>query len=332
VRYFQIWNEPNLHVWLLPQYSTPFNENVPDGAETRSPALYRKLVKAASRSIHGVDPTNSVIAGGLAPFGRAFAFRHAVTPLRFMRDFLCLTPENKPKAGCKPVHFDIWSTHPYTEGGPNHSAEIPGNVSIGNLDEMRKVLRAALRTGRIASRSHVRFWVTEFSWETKPPDKGGVPTKLHARWVSEALYRMWQQGVSLVTWFKVRDETVPSDNGVIFQSGLFANCGDQCYRAKRSYKAFRFPFVAFRDRKHVKVWGRTPSSEPVAVLVEQKKKGGWRKLRELKANRFGVFKGRLKRRGRGPVRATVREPARERALPFELKPTPDIPVRLFGAD
>jgi Cellulase (glycosyl hydrolase family 5) len=333
VRYFQIWNEPNLHVWLMPQYSTPFTENVPPGAETRSPELYRQLVKAASASIHGVDRSNLVIAGGLAPFGREFAFRHAVTPLRFMRDFLCLTPENKPKPDCKPIHFDIWSTHPYTEGGPNHKAEVLNNVSMGNLPEMRKVLNAALQHEEVASLQAVRFWVTEFSWETKPPDKGGVPTRLHARWLAEAFYRMWQSRISLVTWFKVRDETVPSDNGVIFQSGLFANCGDRCYRAKRSFRAFRFPFVAFKKGKHVKVWGRTPTSQPVTVLVEQKKrKGGWRKLRELEADRYGVFKGRLKRRGRGPVRATVFDPERERALPFELKKTPDMPLRLFGAD
>ena len=40
------------------------------------------------------------------------------------------------------------------------------------------------------------FWVTEFNWDTKPPDPKGVPQRLHARWVSEVLFRMWRAGVS----------------------------------------------------------------------------------------------------------------------------------------
>jgi hypothetical protein len=332
VRYWQVWNEPNLHVFLMPQYTTPYNQNVQGNGSVVSSGNYRQLVKAVGRGVYGVDPTNRVIAGGLAPFGRPFAKRHAVTPLRFMRDFLCLTADQQRKPGCRPARFDIWSTHPYTEGGPNHSAELADNVSIGDLPEMRQTLDRAVELGQVRSHGDVRFWVTEFSWETKPPDNNGVPTRLHARWVAEALYRMWQQGVSLVTWFKIRDETVADpSNGQIFQSGLYRSCGGDCYRAKRSLTAFRFPFVAFRKNRRVKVWGRTPAGVPGQVVIEQRRKrGGWRRLKQLKTDSNGIFRSRPRRRGRGPVRARISEPARERSLPFQLKPTRDIPVRLFG--
>ena len=52
----------------------------------------------------------------------------------------------------------------------------------------------------------MRFVVTEFSWDTKPPDKTAVPMKLHERWVSEALYRMYQVGIDLAL-----DEAQPHD-------------------------------------------------------------------------------------------------------------------------
>ena len=50
--------------------------------------------------------------------------------------------------------------------------------------------------------------MTEFSWDSNPPDPKGVPAVLEGRWVAEALYRMWSAGVSLVTWFTLRDQPV----------------------------------------------------------------------------------------------------------------------------
>jgi hypothetical protein len=333
VRYFQLWNEPNLYRYLMPQFDTPFNQNVQPGDAVLSTGVYRNMTNAFARAVHGVKGDNVVLAGGLAPFGQSAATRHGVAPLQFMRNLFCLNGDNKPKSNCKPIHFDVWTHHPYTEGGPNHSALAPTSVSIGDLPEMKKVLNAALRAHRVKSREHVRFWVTEFSWETKPTDPQGVPMKLHSRWVSEALYRMWQSGVSLVTWFKLRDELDASRSEFKFQSGLYFACsnGPSCDKPKRSFTAFRFPFVAFKAGPHVRVWGRTPAGVRGRVLVEQRRPNGhWKRLKRLRTNRHGLFKKRLKRSGRGPVRATLVGAAKDRSLPFELKPTKDMSVTIFG--
>ena len=86
-----------------------------------------------------------------------------------------------------------------------------------------------------------------------------MPEELHARWVAEALYRMWDQGVSLVTWFQVRDQAWGSGP---FQSGLYfrGQDGIASDKPKLALTAFRFPFVAFRDSKtkQVDYWGRSP--------------------------------------------------------------------------
>ncbi len=111
----------------------------------------------------------------------------------FMRALLCL----QPVCG-DPAHFDIWAHHPYTSGGPNHQATRPNDVSLGDLPEMRKVLVDGIKVGHVLSATEVRFWVTEFSYESNPPDPGGLKPGLGARWTSEALYRMWRAGVTQV--------------------------------------------------------------------------------------------------------------------------------------
>jgi hypothetical protein len=194
VRLWQLWNEPNIYRFLTPQFDSPLASPVPANARALSPELYRNMLNAFAGAVRGVSTSNIVITGGMTPFGRDFAGSPAVGPLRFMRELLCLTPRNRPAPGCKArASFDVWSHHPYTEGGPNHHAEVPGNVSLGDLGKMRQVLRAAIRAGHIRSTRRVRFWVTEISWDTNPPDPGGVPARTHARWVAEAMYRMWRR-------------------------------------------------------------------------------------------------------------------------------------------
>ena len=103
VRYWQAWNEPN----KVPSRSD----------EAGTAAWYRTLVNAFAASAHSV-PGNEVVAGGLAPFG----ISTSVAPLDFMRSVLCV--DTHP-ACHDPVHFDIWSTDPYTAGGPTHVATTP---------------------------------------------------------------------------------------------------------------------------------------------------------------------------------------------------------------
>jgi hypothetical protein len=334
---WELWNEPNLYRYVLPQYDTPFDQDVPPGAKALSPGFYREMLRVFAAAVHRVHRDNLVVVGGLAPFGRAEDRRHAVPPLEFMRELLCIKPNNKPRDGCKPVHFDVWSHHPYTEGGPNHKAAVEGNASMGDLPAMRRILDAAIRADHIVSRSAVKFWVTEFSWDTNPPDDVGVPARVHARWMAEAFYRMWRQGVSLVTWFKVKDETQASYLGVRHQSGLYTACAWHCAKPKLSFRAFRFPFVAFRTARRVRVWGRTPTSTPDEVAIEQRGRNGWHRLGKLRADGDGIFKKRFRAHGHGPVRArvsgspTASTKGRERSVPFELKDTPDMSVSVFGS-
>ena len=139
-----------------------------------------------------------------------------------------------------------------------------------------------------------------------------MPLQLHARWVSEALYRMWYAGVSLVTWYRLRDG--PPDGPV--QSGLWFRCADgiACDTPKpSSLKAFRFPFVAFRSgKRHVRVWGRTPDGPRQGRDRALAGKGKWRKLTHAaRRARTAMFRKRIRGPRKGSIRARLRAaPAR----------------------
>jgi hypothetical protein len=195
---------------------------------------------------------------------------------------------------------------------------------------MKRLLNAAIQQGRFSSRGAVAFWVTEFGWDSSPADPRGVPLRLHARWVSEALYRMWDAGVTLVTWYRLRDG--PADGPV--QSGLWFRCtaGIACDTPKSlSLQAFRFPFVAFRSgKRRVRVWGRTPDGTAAKVVIERSSKGKWRKLRTLRAGANGVFRKRIRGPRRGSIRARLAG-SKDAAIGFSLKRPPDMPVNPFGS-
>jgi hypothetical protein len=236
-----------------------------------------------------------------------------------MRQLLCLGRNLEPVCRHK-IRFDVWSHHPYTSGGPTHHAVLPDDVSIADLPEMRKVLQAAIKAGIVVGKKPVPFWVTEFSWDSKPPDPKGIPEWLHARWVAEGLFRMWKHGVGLVAWLQLRDDPMATS---FSQGGLYLRASRlENDRPKAALRAFRFPFVAFPDRGRVYVWGRTPGSRPGRILVEQTFRGGWRQLGTFRTNRHGIFQNRLRGSTRGHVRATVLGTG-VTARPFSLKHVPD---------
>jgi hypothetical protein len=333
VRLWQAWNEPNRWSNLTPQFAgARLTKRAPSGARPVSPDIYRRLLNRFADAVRGVRRDNLVITGGLGPFGSRRGGNHTVPPMIFMRELLCMNRENKPVGKCTRPKFDIWSIHPYTEGGPTHEAQSRDNVSLGDLPEVRRLLRAAIRADRIATKKKVRFWATEFSWDTRPPDKDGLPLKLHARWSAEALYVMWRNDITHVTWFLLRDSPTFGypDKGVP-QGGLYLRCEDGlfCDKPKPALTAFRFPFVAYRVGRDVDVWGRTPTSDRRSVIVEQRRNGGWRRIGRVRSDRHGIFEKRLRRRGRGPLRARVAgKTAGKKAvsLPFSLKQPRDRPA------
>jgi hypothetical protein len=278
---FEVWNEPNVSLYL-----NPVKANV-----------YRAMVNAVANAVHAVDPANLVVAGDLDPFGHPKSKKqkwYSVAPLAFMRSLLCLSKGPHPHVTChNAVHFDVWSHHPYTFGGPFGRAKLPDDVELGDLPRMRALLKAGVRLDRVVSTRPVQFWATEFGWDTYPPRKHAASLALAARWTAESLHQMWLSGVSLVTWFLIQDYPSPSP----FQSGLYFHSASlEEAQPKPGLTAFRFPFVAYLDKKTVSVWGRDATSDQELVTVQRRhgKSGGWRTVARIRSNASGIFLAKLR--------------------------------------
>ena len=278
---FEVWNEPNLSIDLGPAKA----------------ASYRAMVNAVADSVHAVDPTNVVVAGGLDPFGHKKNKRqswNSVAPLAFMRSLLCLSKGAHPHPTCKEkIHFDVWSHHPYTFGGPFGRSKTPGDVELGNLSQMRTLLRAGVKAHHVVSTRSVQFWVTEFAWDSKPPRRGAAPMALAARWTAESLWQAWRSGVSLLTWFGLEDlpGSSPYKSGLYFYASSLEDAQPKPVRT-----AFRFPFVAYLRRSSVQVWGRDATSDEQTVTVQLRhgKRGRWRTVGYVVANSAGIFQARMR--------------------------------------
>jgi hypothetical protein len=323
VRAWEAWNEPNASFFFSPQWKGE------PGGRPLSPVLYRRLVNEFAAGVHGVNPDNLVIAGSTFPFVVNRPGVQAIGPLRFMRELLCMSKHLRAKPNCgEPLQFDVWSHHPYTAGSPTHGVGNPDSASIRDLPRMERLLKAAVKQGRVISSRRVALWVTEFGWDTNPPDSHGVPLRLQARWVSEALFRMWRAGVSVAAWFFLRDG---AGIDARFQDGLYFRCANPadiaCDRPKLSLEAFRFPFVAFRTGGRVLVWGRTPGGVPGTVTVERSRRGRWIRVKTERTDRFGIFfaRPRVRRNRTGSLRARLVGPSTE-SLPFSLKRPADFPI------
>jgi hypothetical protein len=178
----------------------------------------------------------------------------------------------------------------------------------------------------------VQTWVTEFSWDSKPPDPHGVPLRLQQRWVAEALYKAWRGGVSVFTWYTIRDEPNAVTSA---QAGLYFNCphGIACDRPKPAQRSFRFPFVAYKvGGRTALLWGRVPFGIAGRVRIQWHQGSRWRPLATLSTDSDGIFMAtRTLPRGIDTRSGVLRAVAASEASPsFSLYHPPDIIVTPFG--
>ncbi len=327
VTYWQALNEPNLSLFFYPQYV--------DGKPT-SPELYRTLINAFYAAVKSVDSANLVIAGGLGPIAVP---KYTIGPMAFARQLLCMKGREKPKpikgTTCGGgVYFDIFDIHPYTTGGPMHEGG-KDDVQMGDLRKLTKLLRAADRAGRTnGAFAHTPLWINEFSWDSNPPDPGGLPMKIETRWVAEALHTAWSAGIDHFSWYQLRDQRMSPGDAFPFtlQSGLYfrgPEIGQD--QPKEFMYAFRFPFVAYPARKGLSFWGRTPTSSAGKVTIQLLRKGSWRNTKTVDANPYGIFSGivggKYGQNQKGAARAIFNG---ESAMPFSMRPVRDFKQPPFG--
>lgn len=280
VRYYRVWNEPNLNTYLNPQWA---------GTRPVAPNVYRGLLNAAYDGIKAVDRSDVVIAGGLAPYGDQPG-EDRMRPITFLRRLFCLKSKRDQRApGCRrPARFDVIAHNPINQYAPWRPAGNPLDVTTPDLGRIRSLLRAGRRLGTIQPRRPKPLWVSEFWWATRPPSPTGVPAIKQAHWLEYALYLFWKQGVKEAIWLGISDPEPGSD---IVALGLYTSDG----RPKPALKAFRLPFVAevASASSHAALaWGRAP--EAGTVLIQRLAGRTWRTVKRIHRSRAGVFTAHLR--------------------------------------
>ena len=268
VRYWQAWNEPNLSVYLAPQWK---------GSQPAAPAHYRRMLNAFYAAVKQVDRRNVVVSAGTAPFGDETGGSR-MRPAAFVRSLLCLRGPSLQTAPCAdPARFDVLAHHPYSVGGPTRAALNRDDVSVPDLGKLTRPLRRAERTGRARGAVRHRVWVTEMGWDSAPADPEGVPAARHARWLEHSLHVLWHSGVDTVIWLLARDQAPVPSFADTYQSGVFLRDGDP----KLAAQAFAFPFVALPARNgRARLWGKAPASG--IVTIQRRSGGRWRTLTRVR--------------------------------------------------
>jgi hypothetical protein len=257
---FEAWNEPNLDVYLAPQWEGE--------SSNPGPGLYRPLLNHFFAAVKSVQPGATVLGGSLAPFGDEPGGERT-RPVLFLRTLLCLKGGKLVPVACpEPAHFDVLSDHPIAVGPPDQSAVSPLDVTTPDIGRLTRVLAKAEKAKTVQPAGHKGLWVTEFWYDTDPPDPSGVSLALQARWYQQDLYLFWKQGARVAIALQLRDSPAGKGYAFTYQSGLYFLDG----KPKPSQKALRFPFVVHRtDSFHVEAWGIAPQPGKVRIQVLRKK-------------------------------------------------------------
>lgn len=203
------WNEPNNPVFLAPQYQRKGSKWVIESAVN-----YAKICNAVYTGIHTAliavgrtIPGEQVACGVTAPKGNdaPATKRASVDPISFL--------VAAHAAGMKT--FDVYAHHPYY-AAPNESptyvptGKTKRRIQLGNIGTLMTELT------KLYGPKHL--WITEYGYQTNPPDKNfGVSYAKQAAWLTQA-YSIARKNprIDMMLWFLIKDE--PALGG--WQSGL----------------------------------------------------------------------------------------------------------------
>jgi hypothetical protein len=202
VRFWTVWNEPNLQLFLAPQF---------DGrGRSVAPSNYARLHAAAYAGIKGGNPRALVAMGETSARGtdNPKGLRPVHSPGRFVEELARANPKLK---------FDAWSHHPYPftpNLRPSQKVRWP-NVTLGSLPTLEANLK------KLFNRKSVPIWVTEYGHETAPQDAFGISYAKQAAYVRQsiAIARSYPF-VTMFVWFVYQDDPgQPWDSGLYTQTG-----------------------------------------------------------------------------------------------------------------
>jgi hypothetical protein len=208
VKFWTAWNEPNNPVFLTPQYTRSGGKWV-----VASAVSYAKICNAIYTGIHSVGVSGEKVACGVtAPKGNdaPATSRASVDPLSFL-----IAAKN---AGMK--RFDVYAHHPYYAAPSEPPTYVPTGKTARRI-QMGNINLLLAEISKLYGPKHL--WITEYGYQTNPPDKSfGVSWAKQAAYLTQ-VYAMARANprIDMFLWFLIKDE--PSLGG--WQSGLETAAG-----------------------------------------------------------------------------------------------------------
>jgi hypothetical protein len=243
VRFWSVWNEPNLQLFLAPQFDRR--------GRSVAPRNYARLYAAGYKGIKAGNPPALVGIGETSARGtdNPSGSRPIHSPGRFLEALAKANPRLK---------FDAWAHHPYPfrpNLKPSQKVRWP-NVTLGSLPELEKNL------SRLFKRKRVPIWVTEYGHETRPQDAFGVSYSKQAAYLREAIAIARKYPfVTMFIWFVYQD-----DPGQPWDSGLYTRTGVHKGAAPSKFSAAARPL----DARNAVLALRPGTASPAVTLYARR--------------------------------------------------------------
>ncbi|MEO5633478.1 cellulase family glycosylhydrolase [Gaiella sp.] len=203
VRFFGIWNESNLGLFLSPQFNSK--------GQIVGPAAYAKLAAAGYAGVKAGNARALVAVGETSSSGRDKkkpGVSDAVAPGTFAR---LVAKANKK------LRFDAWAHHPYpvpVNQKPTQKVKWP-NVAFTSLPQFERSLDGWF------GRKNIPIWISEYGHETKPGEPKGVTEGQQAAYIPQAIaIAKKDPRVQMFIWFVLQDSS-----GSLWQSGVYRKDG-----------------------------------------------------------------------------------------------------------
>jgi hypothetical protein len=341
VDYWTIWNEPNQAGWLTPQW-LPDTHRKGRWYEA-APKLYRSLVAGAYDGLvatgHGGDV---ILIGETAPKGLDVkGITRSIKPLRFIRDLYCLDSHlhnmkgrRAKLLGCPQTADQIrafpdlnpglfqasgFAHHPYElTFSPHRKPTDRDFVTIANLPKLTRTLNAILHHYGRTKPGGLPLYLTEFGYQTSPPDPLGVTLRKQAAYLNEAEFISYTNPAvrTLDQFLLVDDNPIPGQPrnsvaawGATFQSGLMHLNGHK----KPAFNAYRLPVYlphsAVRRHHPLRVWGMVRTAQngvAQQVAIQFKRRGKGRKFKVIAVRQTEASHGYMDTRVRVPSSGLLR--------------------------
>jgi cellulase (glycosyl hydrolase family 5) len=222
VRFWSVWNEPNLTLFLTPQFSS--------SGKSVAPANYAKLYAAAYAGLKAGNSSAQVAIGETSARGRDKRVP-GVSDTHSPGKFAELVAKANPR-----LKFTAWAHHPY----PSVPSLRPGqvvkwpNVSLTSLPKFVQNLNTWFK------RKSTSIWVTEYGHQTRPQDSLGVPYATQSAYIQQAISIARNYSfVTMFIWFVYQD-----DQGQPWESGLYTEGGSSKGRSPNRFAASAKPLDA----------------------------------------------------------------------------------------